>query len=169
METFSASLAFCVWNSPVTGDFPLQRPMTWSFDVFFDLRLNQQLSEQWRRRGHLRHHHVHCEVILMLKQLEIVFTYITEGDSSNTARCQRDSNSGEDFFPKALKALLKKRETKVACMPANRSVFLTTLLLFKMRWFWQSIWIFPLKLGTFRMYQPSSYWVYHRVVNKALT
>ena len=30
--------------------FPTQRPVTWSFDVFFDLRLNQQLSKQWRCR-----------------------------------------------------------------------------------------------------------------------
>ena len=27
-----------------------QRPMTQSFDVFFDLNLTQQLSKQWRRR-----------------------------------------------------------------------------------------------------------------------
>ena len=37
-------------NSPVTGEFPSQKPVARSFDVFFDLRLNQQLSEQWRRR-----------------------------------------------------------------------------------------------------------------------
>ena len=34
-------------NSPVTGEFPTQRPVTQSFDVFFDLRLNKQLSKQW--------------------------------------------------------------------------------------------------------------------------
>ena len=34
METFSASLAFCAGNSPVTGEFPAQRPVTGSFDVF---------------------------------------------------------------------------------------------------------------------------------------
>ena len=28
------------------GDFPTQRPVTWSFDVFFDLRLNKRLSKQ---------------------------------------------------------------------------------------------------------------------------
>ena len=50
METFTALLAFCVGNSPVTGEFPSQKPMTRSFDVFFYLRLNQQLSKQWRRR-----------------------------------------------------------------------------------------------------------------------
>ena len=40
METFSALLALCAGKSPVTGDFPAQRPVTRSFDVFFDLRLN---------------------------------------------------------------------------------------------------------------------------------
>ena len=46
METFSALLALCVVNSPVTGEFPAQRPVTQSFDVFFDLCLNKQLSKQ---------------------------------------------------------------------------------------------------------------------------
>ena len=47
METFSALLAICVWNSPVTGEFPAHRPVTRSFDVSFDLRLNNKLSKQW--------------------------------------------------------------------------------------------------------------------------
>ena len=46
METFSALLAFCAGNSPVTGEFPTQRTVTRSFDVFFDLRLNKRLSKQ---------------------------------------------------------------------------------------------------------------------------
>ena len=46
METFSALLAPCAGKSPVTGEFPSQRPVTWSFDVFFDQRLNKQLSKQ---------------------------------------------------------------------------------------------------------------------------
>ena len=46
----SALLAFCGGNLPITGEFPSQRPVTRGFDVFFDLRLNQQLSKQWRRR-----------------------------------------------------------------------------------------------------------------------
>ena len=44
---FSALLAFCAGNSPVPGDFPAQRPVTWSFDVFFDLYPNKRLSKQW--------------------------------------------------------------------------------------------------------------------------
>ena len=47
METFSALLAICAGNSPVPGEFPTQRPVTRSFDVFFDLRMNKQLSKQW--------------------------------------------------------------------------------------------------------------------------
>ena len=34
-------------NSPGTGEFPAQRPVTRSFDVFFDLRLNKRLNKQW--------------------------------------------------------------------------------------------------------------------------
>ena len=45
METFSALLALCAGNSPVTSEFPAQRPVTQSLDVFFDLRLNKQLSK----------------------------------------------------------------------------------------------------------------------------
>ena len=46
METFSALLTICAGYSPVTGEFPVQRPVTRSFDVFFDLRLNKRLSKQ---------------------------------------------------------------------------------------------------------------------------
>ena len=46
METFSALLAICAGTSPVTGEFSSQRPVTRSFDVFFDLRLNKRLSKQ---------------------------------------------------------------------------------------------------------------------------
>ena len=46
METFSELLAICAGNSPVSGEFPAQRPVTWSFDVFFDVCPNKRLSKQ---------------------------------------------------------------------------------------------------------------------------
>ena len=46
MEAFSALLAICAGNSPVSGEFPTQRPVTRSFDIFFNLRLNKRLSKQ---------------------------------------------------------------------------------------------------------------------------
>ena len=45
-ETFSALLAICARNSTVTGEFPAQRPVTRSFHVCLDLRLNKRLSKQ---------------------------------------------------------------------------------------------------------------------------
>ena len=48
METFSALLAICAGNSPVPGEFPAQRPVTRSFDVFFDPSLNKRLSKHSR-------------------------------------------------------------------------------------------------------------------------
>ena len=48
METFSALLAICAGNSPVSGDFPAQRPVTKRFDIFLDLRLHKRLSKQSR-------------------------------------------------------------------------------------------------------------------------
>ena len=50
METLSALLALCAGNSPANGEFPSQRPITRSFDVFFDLRLNKRLSKHSIRR-----------------------------------------------------------------------------------------------------------------------
>ena len=78
METFSALLAFCVGNSPVTGEFPSQRPVTWNFDVFFDLHLNKQLSKHlWRwwfdtlSRSLWRH----CKMMKFTQDLESQLIY----------------------------------------------------------------------------------------------
>ena len=46
MDAIFALPAICAGNSPVTGEFPAQRQVTRSFDVFFDLRLNKRLSRQ---------------------------------------------------------------------------------------------------------------------------
>ena len=47
MMTSSNGNIFCV-TGPLcgTGEFPSQWPVTWSFDVFFDLRLNSRVSKQ---------------------------------------------------------------------------------------------------------------------------
>ena len=64
METFSELLALCAGNTPVPGEFPAQRPVTRSFDVFFDLRLkNAQVNN--REAGDLRHYRAHYDVTVM--------------------------------------------------------------------------------------------------------
>ena len=62
METFSALLALCAGNSPVSGEFPAQRPVTRGFDVFFDLSLIKRLNSE---AGDLRRYHAHYDVIVM--------------------------------------------------------------------------------------------------------
>ena len=62
---FSALLAFCAGNSPVTGEFPTQRPVTRSFDICLDLHLNKRLSKN-RDAGDLRRHRAHYDVIIMM-------------------------------------------------------------------------------------------------------
>ena len=63
MEKFSALLDICAGNSPIPGEFPAQRPVTRSFDVFFDLRLNKRVNN--REAGDLRRYRTHYDVIVM--------------------------------------------------------------------------------------------------------
>ena len=61
METYSALLALCVGNSPLTSEFPSQRPVARSFDVFFDLHL----TVNTRYTGDLRRHRTLYDGIVM--------------------------------------------------------------------------------------------------------
>ena len=42
-------IGLCEGNPPVNGGFPSQRPVTRSFDIFFDLCLNKRSSKQSKR------------------------------------------------------------------------------------------------------------------------
>ena len=46
METFYALLAIRAGNSLVPDEFPIQKPVTRSFDIYFDLHPNKRLSKQ---------------------------------------------------------------------------------------------------------------------------
>ena len=71
MEMFSALLSLSEGNSPVTGEFPSQRPVTRSFDVFFDLRL----SKPSRRRDLRRHRILYDVTVMGVLRIRI---YVTE-------------------------------------------------------------------------------------------
>ena len=62
-------LAICAGNSPVPGEFPTQRPVTRSFDIFFDLRLNKRLSKNNRETGDLRCRRSHYDIKVMDSQM----------------------------------------------------------------------------------------------------
>ena len=47
METFTALLALCAGNSPVSGEFPTHRPLKRSFDLHLNERLSKQSRGWW--------------------------------------------------------------------------------------------------------------------------
>ena len=69
METFSALLAICAGNSPVTDEFPSQRPVTRGFDVSLICALNKWSSKQswgWWFQTSSRSLWRHCNVYGLL-------------------------------------------------------------------------------------------------------
>ena len=70
METFSALLALCEGNPPVTGGFPSQRPvMMWSFDVF----LSCTWTNGWTNNqdsGDVRSHQAHYGATVMVSKFD---------------------------------------------------------------------------------------------------
>ena len=65
MEVFSTLLAICAGNSPVTGEFPAQRPVMRSFDVFSLICtwINGWVNN--RDAGDLRCHCAHYDVTVL--------------------------------------------------------------------------------------------------------
>ena len=64
MEIFSVLLALCAGNSPITGGFLSQRPVTSSCDVSFDLAWRNSWVNNWDA-GDLRRQHAHYDVTVM--------------------------------------------------------------------------------------------------------
>ena len=72
METFFVLLAFCAGNSPVTDEFPSQRPVTWSFHVLIGVWINAWVNNH--EAGDLRRHHTHYDAIVMVTHIWIKFS-----------------------------------------------------------------------------------------------
>ena len=85
METFSELLTLCVVNSLVTGEFPSQRPVTRSFDVFFELLRNKRLSKQsWRQWFETLSHSLwhHCNECGKMIENPNIILYFPETNST---------------------------------------------------------------------------------------
>ena len=88
----------CVENSPVTGEFPTQRPVTRSFDDFFDLRRNKCLNKQslgWWFETPSRSLWRHCN-----GESWICFH---SNFNKTTATCQHNGTAGGSYTRKQLK------------------------------------------------------------------
>ena len=64
METYSALVGLCEGNPSVTVGFPSQRPVTQSFDVFFNLLLNNDWAYK-RGAGDLKCNRAYYDVTVM--------------------------------------------------------------------------------------------------------
>ena len=110
METFSALLAICAGNSP---EFPAQRPVTRSFDVFFDLHPNKRLSKQswgwwfetlscslWRHCNETRGQRFYTKTSTKYLQIQTnigcKFKYLHEKNARKECDLLENSN-GSDF------------------------------------------------------------------------
>ena len=131
METFSALLDLCAGNSLVTAEFPAQRPVTWSFDVFFHLCLNKRLSKQslgWWFETPSRPLWRHCNAAklqqmiwrsgwnLLVSNLQIIggrdlpiwkglyltYNYLIDWNHDTKPRCRRSSSTQEQRYPPPL-------------------------------------------------------------------
>ena len=81
METFSTIRALCVGNSPGTSEFFTQRSVMRSFDAFFDLNLNKQLSKQSRHWWfemplHSLWHHCNASFLRMGNSMAFLLLFI---------------------------------------------------------------------------------------------
>ena len=75
MDIFAALLALCAGNSPVTGEFPAQKPVTRSFDIFFVCTwINVWVNN--RKAGDLMRHRAHCDVIVMKIAMDLVLRWM---------------------------------------------------------------------------------------------
>ena len=73
-------LALCAGNPLVTSGFSSQRPVTWRFDIFFDLCLNKHLSKLSRLEISSRSLWCYCNV--PLNSLRPGDAYMCQGNGS---------------------------------------------------------------------------------------
>ena len=116
MESFSMLQTLCEGNSPVTSDFPSQRPVMRSFDVFFDLRLSKWLSEQlrcWWFEMPSRSLWCHC---ISIETIDRQLLLLNQNQPNVICTWFLDLNLGHYHWEK----LNPKKTKKVACwQPSN--------------------------------------------------
>ena len=134
METFSVLLAFCAGNSPVTGEFPTQRPVTRSFDVFFDLCLNKWLNKQswgWWFGTPSCSLRLHCNVLTASRQLPP----FREGSYSRYSTQQNHIVES----PNNISGLVQERRNSIAdvlelCLSCTSSSIWSCKIMYSLTW-----------------------------------
>ena len=164
MEAFSALLAICAGNSPVPGEFPTQRPVTRSFDVFLDRRLNNRLSKQlwgwwfetlscplWRQCNDNIHSPSNkcfpqslkyrmdiedCRPVCLFR-CSLTVNYII-AKCSTSVNSLRPRQNGHLFADDTFKRIFLNENIRISTflVEIHRSLFLRVLLTIFQHWFW---------------------------------
>ena len=103
MEIFFALVAICAGNSPVTGEFPAQRPVTGA--LMFSLIcawVNGWVNN--REAGHLRRHRADYDIIVMVWKKGHNVSRIKAYLYINTVQCRYNAVQYRKILPKWLRA-----------------------------------------------------------------
>ena len=124
MKTFFALLAIWAGKSSVTDEFSAQRPVTRSFDVFCDMRLNKRLSTQswnwwyetpscplWRHYSAPSHYLNQCGVIINL-----TLTDKRQWNFDQNIKLFIHENASENFVCEMAAILSRERWVKVRAL-----------------------------------------------------
>ena len=160
METFSALLAICAGNSPVPGEFSAQRPVTRSFDVFFNLHPNKLLSKQgwgwwfetpsfplWRHRNNAKMIHttdaLWCFVVVCFGSFySCHLAYFTDTEAITRLLWCLWNNSAPEYPKHDYATMVKQNTTKLSAslMGILYNVTKVALLWWQYhRLYWQAI------------------------------
>ena len=78
-------LALCQGNSPLNREFPSQRPVMWSCDVFFDLGLYKRMNKHLRRPWfETPSHHVWCHCIVLILFFDLITAFRVDPMAGNS-------------------------------------------------------------------------------------
>ena len=104
-------------SSPVPGESPTQRPVTRSFDVFFDLPLNKRLSKQsrgWLFETLSRPLWRHCNVCELSNSISLIYRQVV----NTLMPVQNWRHSADDIFKRI--SSNKSVETQISLQCATK-------------------------------------------------
>ena len=87
----------CGEYSLTPGEFPTQRPVTRSVDVFLDVHLNKRLSKQWRAGDSIRHC-AHYGVTVMVLFPGCLLCLVVQPQLHSNTTCGQVSRLGRPGF-----------------------------------------------------------------------
>ena len=119
-----------LWGEPpVTGGFPSQRPVTRSFDVFFDLCLKKNGWANNRDASDLRHHLAHYEVSVMMYFVRFVVVVLFSGLRNWHSDNRANTTTSEIYITKSQQSTTRR---EVGCIFTCK--FGSFCVIFRIHW-----------------------------------